>query len=179
MSYDNAPSIASVGRYDLGVTIDLADAALGTGWAASDSFMGVEQVIGSRFTDVLYGDAQANVIDGGGSPDFVFGREGDDTLLRGGGFDFIWGDAGDDVLDGQWQTDQLHGGDGDDHIWGGSNYVAHVYPGTNYADVLSGDAGNDDLHGDARLPQAGLPSEYNAISCPGLTKCMAVRATTP
>ncbi|WP_460451313.1 calcium-binding protein [Alsobacter sp. SYSU BS001988] len=161
VSYENAPSLASIGSYDIGVVIDMANSNSNTGWASGDSYVGVEELIGSRFTDAIYGDATGNIIDGGGSPDFIFGREGDDLLLGGGGFDFVWGDAGDDIIDGQWQTDQLHGGDGDDQLWGGTNYIAHVYPGTNYADILFGDAGNDELHGDARPPAAGLRSEYD------------------
>jgi Ca2+-binding RTX toxin-like protein len=156
VSYEKAPSIGSVGSYDLGVTVDIASPSLNTGWAWGDKFYfgTVERVVGSQYTDYLYGDGQANTFDGGGSPDFLFGRDGNDTLLGSGGFDYLYGGAGHDVLDGQWHTDTLYGEDGDDTIWGGTNYVSHVYPGTNYADVIYGGAGNDQLHGDARLPSS-------------------------
>ena len=131
-----------------------------TGWARGDKyyFGTVEKITGSQHTDWLYGDALANTFDGGGSPDFIYGRDGNDTILGGGGFDFLSGDIGNDVMYGQWQTDTMYGGDGDDQMWGGSNYVSHYYPGTNYADVLYGGAGNDRLNGD--VPPS-MAAEYN------------------
>src|SRR3954447_7343597 len=164
VSYEWAPSSGQLGDYDLGVTVNLSDPTFNTGWAGGDKFYfgTVEKVIGSQHTDFMYGDAQANVLDGGGSPDFIYGRDGNDTILGGGGFDFLYGDNGNDVMDGQQQTDELHGGDGDDQIWGGSNFINHFYPGTDYSDVLYGDGGNDELHGDVRLPfDRSMPSEYS------------------
>src|SRR3954468_13482542 len=46
-------------------------------------------------------------------------------------------------------------------MWGGSNFANHYYPGTDYADILYGDDGNDELHGDARITP-NTNSEYNA-----------------
>jgi Ca2+-binding RTX toxin-like protein len=160
VSYENAPSSGSVGQYDKGVTVNLASPSLNTGWAAGDTYFGVEKITGSQYTDFLYGDAKANIFDGGGSPDFIYGRDGNDTILGSGGFDQLYGEGGNDLLNGQQQTDTLYGGDGDDQMWGGSNYVTHYYPGTNYADVLYGDAGNDQLHGDALITDRNMPSEY-------------------
>jgi Ca2+-binding RTX toxin-like protein len=163
VSYAKAPSAAQLGDYDLGVTVDLVSPSLNTGWALGDRFYfgTVERIIGSQYSDFLYGDAQSNILYGGGSPDFLYGRGGNDNLLGGGGFDFLYGGSGKDVLNGQWHTDRLYGNDGDDRIWGGTNYVRHFYPGTNYADVLFGGAGNDQLHGDARLPSdRTLRTEY-------------------
>ena len=162
VSYEKAPSLGPVGDYDMGVTINLTDAYVNTGWAWGDKFYfgTVEKIIGSQYTDFMYGDSYANTFDGGGSPDFVYGRSGNDTLLGGGGFDYLYGENGNDVLNGQWQTDTLYGDDGNDTIWGGSNYVSHYYPGTNYADVLYGGAGSDQLHRDVLLPGNNLRSEY-------------------
>jgi Ca2+-binding RTX toxin-like protein len=160
VSYENAPSAGSIGHYDLGVTVDLASPSRNTSWARGDTYNSVEKIVGSGYTDWLYGNSQANVLDGGGSPDFIYGRGGDDTVLGSGGFDYLYGDAGNDLLDGQWQTDQVYGGDGHDQLWGGSNFVRRVYEGTNYAHVLYGDAGNDQLHGDTRLPASGMRTEY-------------------
>jgi Ca2+-binding RTX toxin-like protein len=162
VSYANAPSARTVGDYDLGVTVNLSNSSLNTGWAAGDKLHGVERVIGSQHTDFLFGNAQANTFDGGGSPDFISGLGGNDSILGGGGFDFLYGGSGNDVINGQWQTDTMYGDDGNDRMWGGSNYVSHSYPGTNYADVLYGGAGNDQLHGDVRLPGSDRPSEYYA-----------------
>jgi Ca2+-binding RTX toxin-like protein len=163
VSYERAPSFLKVGDYDAGVTVDLANTALNTGWAWGDKyyFGTIEKFIGSQYTDWLWGDALANTFDGGGSPDFIHGRDGNDTILGSGGFDFLYGEIGDDRMYGQWHTDTMYGGDGNDLIYGGSNYVSHYYPGTNYADVLYGDAGNDQLNGDVPRPAAGVRSEYN------------------
>ena len=161
VSYENAPSRMTLGDYDLGVTVDLASPRRNAGWAAGDTYFSIEKIVGSGHTDYLYGDSQRNVLDGGGSPDFLYGRGGDDELLGSGGFDYLYGDAGNDLLDGQWQTDTLYGGDDNDQLWGGSNFLDRVYPGTNYADVLYGEAGDDVLHGDARvLDRSVVTTEY-------------------
>src|SRR6476660_7536059 len=93
VSYEKAPSLGQVGDYDVGVTVDLANTILNTGWARGDKyyFGTVEKITGSQHTDWLYGDALANTFDGGGSPDFIYGRDGNDTILGGGGFDFLYG----------------------------------------------------------------------------------------
>jgi len=164
VSYEKAPTSATVGDYDVGVTVDLANTLLNTGWAYGDKFYfgSVERIVGSQHTDFLYGDALANFFDGGGSPDFIYGRDGTDTLLGSGGFDFLYGGNGNDVINGQQQTDTLYGEAGDDRLEGGSNYINHYYPGTNYADVLYGGSGNDQLHGDILRPASGVKTEYNA-----------------
>ena len=132
VSYLNAPSSLTLGDYDVGVTVDLANPLRNTGWAWGDTYVGVERITGSQHTDFLYGTAQANNFDGCGSPDFIYGRGGNDVIRGGGGFDFLYGEAGNDTVHGQWQTDQLYGGDGNDKLWGGSNYINHFYPGTDY-----------------------------------------------
>jgi Ca2+-binding RTX toxin-like protein len=161
VSYANVRSGVDVGDYTAGISANLASGIGTFGWALGDTYSGIENIIGSQHTDQLIGNYQANMMDGGGSPDFIYGQGGNDTVLGGGGFDFLYGEDGNDVLDGQWQTDQLYGGNGDDQMWGGSNFANRYYPGTNYADILYGGAGNDQLHGDARLPASSMRSEYN------------------
>jgi len=163
VSYELVPfaSGIDVGDYTTGVIASLETGFGSFGWALGDVYISIENIIGSQHTDTLTGNSRANVLDGGGSPDFLYGRSGNDTVNGAGGFDFLYGEAGNDVMNGQTQTDKMYGGDGDDRMWGGSNYTNHYYPGTNYADVLYGDAGNDQLHGDVRLPASGGPSEYD------------------
>src|SRR4051794_30616205 len=100
VSYENAPSSGSVSQYDIGVTVSLETPFINTGLAWGDTYSGIEKIIGSQYTDFLYGDAQPNTFDGGGSPDFVHGLDGNDTIFGGGGFDFLYGEGGDDVMDG-------------------------------------------------------------------------------
>lgn len=162
VSYEGVPLVSGIdiGDYTTGVIASL-DTGVGTfGWALGDIYISIENIVGTQHTDTLTGNSLANVLDGGGSPDFIYGRSGNDTVLGGGGFDFLYGEGGNDVMDGQWQTDEMHGGDGHDQMWGGSNFISRYYPGTDYSDVLYGDAGNDQLHGDVRLPANNGPTEY-------------------
>ena len=55
--------------------------------ATGDSFSSFENLTGGKVRDSLYGDAQANVIRGGGGDDFIDG---------GGGNDKLYGEEGDD-----------------------------------------------------------------------------------
>ncbi len=72
------------------MTVDLtAGTATGDG---SDTLAGIEDVNGSKFDDVLTGDA---------GPNFLYGQPGNDRLSGGdGSFDGLYGGAGDDTLDG-------------------------------------------------------------------------------
>ena len=90
-----------------GVTVDLADASLNTGDAAGDTYVNLENVIGSSFADVLSGDSAANVLDGAAGNDTLSGREGDDTLLGGAGDDLLKGGTGADVMDGGDDIDRV------------------------------------------------------------------------
>src|SRR5215218_28637 len=187
VSYEKAPSIGSVGSYDLGVTVDLANPSLNTGWAWGDKFYfgTVEKIIGSQYTDYLYGDAQANTFDGGGSPDFLYGRDGNDSLMGGGGFDYLYGGFGNDVLDGQWHTDTLYGEDGNDQLHGDARLPSSSSTPTEYYapfdfmpgsdeihggtgnDVLNGDGGNDKLWGDGGADRFKFDAPYTVKDAAG------------
>jgi len=69
------------------------DLSNSTGWAAGDTFTSVENIIGTRFNDVIaFGDG-ANVIDAGEGNDELIGQGGDDTLIGGLGAD-VYGFTG-------------------------------------------------------------------------------------
>lgn len=86
-----------------GVEVDLTTGeATGEG---TDLLLGIEEVLGSIFDDLITGDASPNYLDGG---------EGDDTIDGGGG---------DDGLDGGEGSDSLTGGDGADQCFGGESLV--------------------------------------------------------
>jgi len=71
------------------MTVDLlAGTATGDG---SDMLTGIEDVVGSRFDDVITGSA---------APNLFFGDAGNDTLSGGDGEDGLLGIEGDDALDG-------------------------------------------------------------------------------
>ncbi|PWR24180.1 calcium-binding protein [Zavarzinia aquatilis] len=88
-----------------GITLDLADGSLNTGFATGDTYRSIESFVGSDFADTLRGGGDGDTLSGGGDADLMDGRGGDDTLQ---------GDGGDDVLAGGAGADTLNGGDGVD-----------------------------------------------------------------
>lgn len=80
-----------------------------TGSAGSDSFSGIEYVIGSNFADVIAGNHGANAFEGGGGADQLFGNGGIDWMRGGTGNDTATLGAGDD-------TYYFRNGDGVDTI---------------------------------------------------------------
>jgi serralysin len=86
---------------------------LGAGYqgdAVGDVWVGVENLLGSSFGDVLFGDAGANTLNGAAGDDYLNGWTGDDLLIGGGGTDQLEGAAGKDVLRGGGRADILIGG---------------------------------------------------------------------
>ena len=88
-----------------GVTVNLATGLADGGDATGDVLIGVENLAGSSFDDVLSGTEAGSTIDGGAGDDRLAGGAGDDTLI--GGTD-------DDMLDGGAGADNLQGGSGFD-----------------------------------------------------------------
>lgn len=95
----------------LGVRADLTTRLYaGAGEAAGDSFVGIEQMEGSAFGDILSGDVGNNVIWGLGGNDTLSGRGGDDRIYGGAGaetFVFRKGHAMDRIMDFQNNIDTL------------------------------------------------------------------------
>lgn len=83
-----------------GLRIDLRDPVRNNGIAAGDTYDSIENLIGGRDRDRLYGTDGANQIDGGRDIDFLSGRAGDDTLIGGNGNDTLVGGNGADLLIG-------------------------------------------------------------------------------
>ena len=110
--------------------IDLSDASssltftLGAGGSGSfngtsagrgtDTYTGMEGVIGSAFADTLTGNNADNEIRGGSGNDTVNGLDGNDVLYGDDGNDAVNGGIGDDTLIGGNGTDTLTGGTGTD-----------------------------------------------------------------
>ena len=79
-----------------GVTVNLGLGSA-SGGAGNDTLVGIENVIGSSFADVLTGNATNNVLDAGAGADSLTGGAGNDVLTGGAGADRIDGGAGSDT----------------------------------------------------------------------------------
>jgi Ca2+-binding RTX toxin-like protein len=147
------------------VNVSLATGAAHGGDAEGDTFINIENLTGSAFSDVLKGDGGNNVLNGGAGVDTVSYEHaaagvtvslalttaqntiwaGIDTLTA---FENLTGSAHDDVLTGNSAANVLTGGDGNDILNGGSG-----------ADTLIGGLGNDtfvvDNTGDVVVENAG------------------------
>ncbi len=87
---------ASYADADAGVMVRLAPGGQATGGAGFDTLSNFENLLGSRFDDVLRGDLGVNRLMGGAGNDALFGARGDDILFGGLGNDFLEGGVGRD-----------------------------------------------------------------------------------
>jgi Ca2+-binding RTX toxin-like protein len=136
--------LASYSGAASGVTVDLATNTGTRGEAQGDVLVGVEDLEGSEFGDVLRGSALAESLAGRAGDDLLEGRSGGDTLS---------GDGGDDTL---------NGGDGDDYLIGDS------YNNGGGDDLLVGGAGADILIGDDAFSTQGVDTASYATSVAGV-----------
>ncbi len=129
-----------------------------TGAAGNDTLRGIEVVIGSAFTDNLYGDGLNNHLSGGASRDFLYGGDGDDVLNGGEGDDQLRADNGNDAVYGGNGNDYITGGDGNDVIdgQGGADTADYFFTNQstgitvtllNGAGLVTGGGGTDTLTG--------------------------------
>ena len=113
--------------------------------STGDFIIGVENVIGSAFSDALTGDGNANRLEGGQGNDLLEGRAGSDTLDGGTGEDtasYATSSAGV-AVDLNVSGPQGGSGDGAGEILIG---IEHLI-GSNFGDYLVGDAFGNVLQG--------------------------------
>ncbi|MBP2295975.1 beta strand repeat-containing protein [Azospirillum rugosum] len=159
-SLDGGAGTDGVGYYNsnAGVTVNLSltGPQVSAGDASGDVLLNIENVNGSKFSDILTGDAGDN---------FLGGDAGDDTLDGGAGNDNLSGGAGADSLVGGTGTDsagyfnssvgvtvnlsltgpQVSAGDASGDVLVGIENLN----GSTFADILTGDASDNFLGGDA------------------------------
>jgi serralysin len=158
-SYANATSF---------VLAHLQYPAYNLGEAVGDSYIGIQNLAGSRFNDVLYGNESANRLTGGLGNDLLVGAGGADVLDGGVGTDIAGYDASftttlrADMLlpstntnaavgDVYISIENLNGSSFNDTLLG--NNLANVISGSGYPnsasgnDQLFGRGGNDVLRG--------------------------------
>lgn len=113
---DGGDGIDTLGyaQSNAGVRIDLLNNSASGGEATGDRISNFENVVGSQFTDYLYGTNGDNTLNGQDGADRLYGRGGNDTLIGWDGNDRLDGGANNDTLDGGYDDDILTGGSGRD-----------------------------------------------------------------
>lgn len=81
-----------------GVTVDFVNGA-GGGDASGDTFVSIEKIVGSSYSDFVRAGATALILDGGAGDDVLVGAAGDDWLIGGSGGDLLDGGNGKDTVD--------------------------------------------------------------------------------
>ena len=112
---------------DAAVTVNLGLGTVMGGHAEGDVLTEIENVTGSDYGDVLWGDGGANRLEGGEGNDELQGNDGNDKLYGGAG------------------ADMLNGGPGDDHAYYTSSSVGVLVRLHNANAVKYGEAEGDTL----------------------------------
>lgn len=163
-------------RYQTALQLDLAatQVLVDDGKGVSDTLQGIENVLGTNFSDSIDGTSEDNALHGNDGADTLMGREGNDLLRGGDGGDLLYGDfiedepspadpitvdpsdggavnlegtSGDNTLIGAAGDDSLVGLGGNDLLVG--NDGADTLLGGDGADTLELGAGNDQAFGEA------------------------------
>ena len=93
--------------------------------------IGDDEIIGTRFNDIVEGKAGNDSIYGWAGDDLLKGDEGNDRIYGGRGSDDLQGDAGNDFLDGGNGSDILEGGLGNDRLLGGAGSDVFLFADVN------------------------------------------------
>jgi len=88
----------------------------------TDTLTGINNIIGTAFNDVIFGNDSGDRLAGGSGNDALQGGAGNDTLSGDAGNDFLVGLAGRDTLTGGDGDDILEGGAGADRLDGGAGF---------------------------------------------------------
>lgn len=119
-----------------GIMLDFHTMGMGSGLAAGDGFIDIENVEATQFDDQIYTNSANNTVHGFAGADLVDGREGDDWL---------YGGAENDTLIGGQGNDLLNGGIGDDNLMGGANSDSFVFDAGWGSDIVTDFAIGEDI----------------------------------
>jgi Ca2+-binding RTX toxin-like protein len=100
--------VADYAASSAGIFVGLGVGASGIGGdALGDTLFGIEDVIGTQFSDLIFGDGNANTLLGGLDDDLLNGGLGRDVLNGGADDDTLKGGGGVDVLTGATGQDKF------------------------------------------------------------------------
>ena len=155
------------------------DADLGTGRVTGhgrDRLVSIENVYGSPFDDILYGDDKANTLAGGPGDDEVYGLGGDDRLRSGwGGVDLLDGGEGLDTANYFLSWDPVHADlaageavtSGVDTLVGITNVVGSKYDdtliGNDEDNLIFGSRGDDIMDGGGGTDVAAFFDSFEMV----------------
>ncbi|MBX3481148.1 MAG: hypothetical protein KF842_12175 [Caulobacter sp.] len=156
---------------DAAVTVNLTTNRNLGGWAAGDTLIAIENIIGSSFNDFLAGDGADNILSGGLGADTVAGYGGYDTADYTGSNAAVTVNLTSNVNTGGWaegdrlsSIENITGSQYDDVLTGNAGH--NVLNGGLGADAMSGGAGNDtyyvDNAGDTITDTAGTADQVIA-----------------
>ncbi|HQR08738.1 MAG TPA: hypothetical protein PLN21_18070 [Gemmatales bacterium] len=131
------------------ITVDLAMTTYIYGNGGKDFItggQGINWIYGGDGDDTLIGNGKANHIYGGYGNDTILGGDGPNYLFGDGDIDDIWGGGNNDEIHGGSGDDTLHGMGGNDRIYGEDGN--DTLWGGNDEDSLYGGKGNDKLYGE-------------------------------
>ncbi|MGO1074132.1 beta strand repeat-containing protein [Inquilinus sp. CA228] len=111
--------------------------------AQGDTYYGIENLVGAALADSLTGDAGNNALSGGAGDDKFGGFGGADAFDGGAGIDIVYYDAAAGAVQVNLATGTGTGSDAQGDTFTG---IENVY-GTNFNDLLIGDAGANALSG--------------------------------
>ena len=162
---------ASYAASDAAITIDLSAGANTGGHAEGDTLTGIEYLLGSRYADVLAGDAGPNRLDGGAGNDLLEGKAGADTLVGGHGLDTASYAASAAAVTVNLLDGTATGGDAE----GDTLESVEGLTGSAHDDTLIGDAGNNVLEGGAGADTLDGGDGIDTASYAGSTSRVDVR----
>lgn len=148
----NGSDTAAFGGAAGSVSVNLAASGpQDTGGDGVDTLFDFENLAGSAWADLLYGDGDGNTLTGGAGADTLYGGAGNDVLRGGAGNDDMDGGDGVDTADFSDATTGVTvtglataSGLGVDQLTGFENVR-----GSTKNDTLQGNADNNELNGDA------------------------------
>ena len=147
-----------------GVYVNLTTGSLSGGHADGDTLIGIENLAGSDYNDILIGDSLSNAIIGELGDDQLQGAAGADSIIGGVGNDTLYGDLGNDSLYGSSGSNLLDGGLGNDLLVSESS-----------TDTLRGGAGNDSY----RISSAGVLILEDAVGGFDTIYCTVALSSLP